>query len=743
MQGIIPLNDDTWHDEPSDHESGIAHLSAAPESDPVTESKPAVEIPGFSDPDVRDIFGESQVVTGMDAEFDHESFPDAHSNFSDWNLVEGDDSHVHRDASADTPRDYCTDFGYSPSEELHEAQTGPVVSESRHLAMFSRDLLTNCSAVSSIVMPWEQGIFREIFSDEPLTDLVPSMHIECEPLQSNTSLEPQLIGQLVASATIYESQRPVFMEVISCKDDLGYVDKLALIRERALSKLLAVVEFSLEASSTGRHIASMSCGDPNRSDAFGILDAVVGLRSPYTLTKRANALMGYLHWSSRAGELHRDPFNEESVWVYLSQLRETGASPTKGDNLLSALRFARYVLGFDSLDTAINSRRLVGICELMTAGKRILKQAKVLEVAQVLQLHQLMCDSDVHLCDRAICAYMLLALYGRCRHSDLQMIKSVECDFEDQHGGFVIVRTACHKTGRSAALKSTLLPIIIPARGVDGKVYAGMAINLLEQCGLVVGDNVDGPLLRAPLGVADFLQRGMTSQESSMTLRKLLGLPEPDSAVGGENVSSHSLKATCLSWCAKRGLSPSSRSMLGRHTSVLNETFAIYSRDLMVAPAVELQKLIDEISMGVFCPDAPRSNFFAAPQTDAVHDAPAVKTECDGAGHALGEPTMEVIDVYDSGESSSDEDGCCQPSSDEEEPHDCKHRVKRYRPKISQNETWYAHRKSKILHKKDDQTSLFWDREYLMCGKLVTDMYEKCSESGSLNTLCRVCLRRS
>ena len=743
IQGIIPLNDDTWHGEPCDLESRVAYLTSAPEINPVTESEPAVEIPGFSDTDPFDIFGGSLIDPGMDAELDDEIFPDAHSNLTDWDVVEGDDFQTSQIASADISREVLTDVGCSPSELQLDAQTGPVISESRHLAMFSRDLLTNCSAVSSIVMPWEQGIFRDIFSDEPVIDLVPPMRIDCEPLQCDTSLEPQLVGRLVASATEYESQHPVFMDVISSKDDLGYVDKLALLRERALSKLLAVVEFSLEASSTGRQIASMNCGDPSRTDAFGILDAVVGLRSPYTLTKRANALMGYLHWSSRTGGLSKDPFNEESVWVYLSHLRESGASPTKGDSLLSSLRFARYVLGFDSLDPAINSRRLVGICELMAAGKRILKQAKVLQVSQVLRLHQLLVDSDVHICDRAICAYMLLALYGRCRHSDLQMIKSVECDFDEQKGGFVVVHTACHKTGRSAALKSTLLPIIIPARGVDGKVYAGIAINLLRQCGLMIEHDVDGPLLRAPLGVADFLQRGMTSQESSMSLRKLLGLPEPDATTGGENVSSHSLKATCLSWCAKRGLSPSSRSMLGRHTSVLNETFAIYSRDLMVAPAVELQKLIDEISEGTFSPDAPRSSFFATSSAEAAKMVHSVKTELDQAGNGLSEPVLEVIDVYDSGESSSDEEGCCQPSSDEDIPPDCKHRVKRYRPRISKTETWFAHRKSGILHKKDDETSLYWDREYLMCGKLVTDMYEKCSEAGSLNTLCRVCIRRS
>ena len=76
-------------------------------------------------------------------------------------------------------------------------------------------------------------------------------------------------------------------------------------------------------------------------------------------------------------------------------------------------------------------------------------------------------------------------------------------------------------------------------------------------------------------------------------------------------------------------------------------------------------------------------------------------------------------------------------------PPDNIHRVKRYRGKIAHDEVWFSRKKSKILHKKDYETTLFWDREYLFCGKLVTDMYERCTEVSGMNTLCRVCLGRS
>lgn len=78
--------------------------------------------------------------------------------------------------------------------------------------------------------------------------------------------------------------------------------------------------------------------------------------------------------------------------------------------------------------------------------------------------------------------------------------------------------------------------------------------------------------------------RGVTSSEVSRFLRLALGEPEVQADPGAPRVSSHSLKATCLSWAAKYGCSTSVRSLLGRHVSAVQETQAVYSRDLAVAP---------------------------------------------------------------------------------------------------------------------------------------------------------------
>ena len=126
---------------------------------------------------------------------------------------------------------------------------------------------------------------------------------------------------------------------------------------------------------------------------------------------------------------------------------------------------------------------------------------------------------------------------------------------------------------------------------------------------------INGPLLKAPAGCfGTFMTRGLKSNEVSSLLRQFVGVPDPEPGHTDPCISSHSLKSTVLSWCARFGLSPSTRSLLGRHVSSLHQTFAIYSRDLACAPVAELQKVIDEIHAGRFSPDSQRSEFFKGSQ---------------------------------------------------------------------------------------------------------------------------------
>ena len=479
----------------------------------------------------------------------------------------------------------------------------------------------------------------------------------------------------------------------------------------------------------------------------------------------------FLRWLAKTRDGIVNPFQECHAWEYLQHLKESCAPATRADSFMSSLRFAFYVLGFDSLESAVKSRRLAGASEIMLAGKRLLRQASVLTVNQVKGLHAALMNENLHIMDRTVVAFILFSLYGRCRNSDLMSIHSFSPDF-DAEGGFVTIETCNHKSGRMASLKTRLLPILVPARGVTGDVWVDHAIKIFHEAGIPLENPIDGPLLPAPSGDAGcFMERGLRSQETSSMLRRFIGVDDPAVGQTEPTVSSHSLKATTLAWAARFGLSPSSRSLLGRHSSSLHETFAIYSRDLMVGPVMELQAMLDEIAKGEFLPDEPRSGFFKRkPQFDSAprdkepdvdecsaknfDDRCSVKSchsfveliephfdtvdgnlpECDVSGDA-GVPSDVVSD--DSSGSSSDDSGM---SSDDSEMVEPPARVKRFRARIPLEEKWYVHCKSHLVHRFNGETH--GDISFLVCGKRLNDSYSLCTEASAWNVLCKSCNKR-
>ena len=329
----------------------------------------------------------------------------------------------------------------------------------------------------------------------------------------------------------------------------------------------------------------------------------------------------------------------------------------------------------------------------------------------------------------------------------------------------MILTTCNHKSGRLASLKTRLLPIIIPVRGVDGSIWPGKALEVLELAGCSIQNPIDGPLVHAPAGgVGVFMNRGLRSTEVSKALRSFLGIDEPAPGFDGEIVSSHSLKATLLAWSARYGLSPQTRSLLGRHTSCLNETFSIYSRDLACAPVAELQKVIDCVADGTFSPDAERSRFFREPsdisheephqcvkQEAAVEDgfivipdSPEVFTDdtigntCENTGiqeHMDDSCAGETL-VLDSDSSSSSS----AESSDDPETATAQPRVKRFRARIPDREECFVHSKSHLVHRFNGDSRN--DVKFLVCGKRLTDSYSRCTEATAWNILCKSCNRK-
>ena len=117
------------------------------------------------------------------------------------------------------------------------------------------------------------------------------------------------------------------------------------------------------------------------------------------------------------------------------------------------------------------------------------------------------------------------------------------------------LRTTHHKTARTVSLKATLLPIILPGLSVLGTPWVNEAKAALEKIGLVFKGLLDGPIFQPP-SKWGLCQRGISSAEVTRFLRLCFESGSPPSAAESR-VSSHSLKATMLSWGGKYGLGPS------------------------------------------------------------------------------------------------------------------------------------------------------------------------------------------
>ena len=94
------------------------------------------------------------------------------------------------------------------------------------------------------------------------------------------------------------------------------------------------------------------------------------------------------------------------------------------------------------------------------------------------------------------------------------------------------------------------------------------------------------------------------------------------------NIGSHSLKATCLSWCAKAGVDRELRRLLGYHVKPGDKSLEAYSRDSMAAPLRALDKVLGDIMGKTFQPDATRSGTIVAPPSTSSSTSSRSSSSC-------------------------------------------------------------------------------------------------------------------
>ncbi|CAE7037204.1 unnamed protein product [Symbiodinium sp. CCMP2592] len=390
------------------------------------------------------------------------------------------------------------------------------------------------------------------------------------------------------------------------------------------------------------------------------------------------------------------------VWHFVQFLKETSAPASKAASVLSAFRFAHFVLGF-RLSGIVDSRRIAGATEQQLVNVRKLRQAKDLTVSQVLELHARLESGALRCFDRALLASLLIRLYARARPSDFLFGESVEVDCPPGADyPLLVFEVSQHKGARKVQLKTKLLPILVPMLGVHGKCWIDEALSAFRKAGRSL-TSVRGPLTLAPADESGVVssRRSIASSEVGKMLRAFLGLPEEVTDPSAPRVTAYSLRGTCLGWGGKFGFDED----LGRHASSVKTTQAIYSRELSAAPVRRLQDMIREVAAGNFFPDNSRSSYFPR---RAVGNEEVPTRGSDKGAEKLNPVKVEVVssDESEAGNSVSSDNECSdssqssQSSSSSSASEAVEPAVRRWkRAKVEvPDQVWYVNASSGVLH---------------------------------------------
>ena len=478
-------------------------------------------------------------------------------------------------------------------------------------------------------LPWEKGVWKRIFNphSSPLSSISRSL-----PLPSSFSLPSSSSSSLIShpnfnsnsfqphSFEISRGEKSTFHDITAQSTAVPSVEfwskffnRSDLQQGRADGlRHLAISRFiSMLASSTGSTMF-LSSSDP--WDLHASFSAALSMKATSTLIKRSLDLMRFKTWCN----LHNKqfiPFSECILWQFLRELQMT-AKPSGPQSILQAINFAIHVLGCQTEGPSLASVRIKGLCSGHKAMALNIRHAPPLQVVQIIYLENLCCSSE-DAYSKLLFGSILIALYARSRWKDLQGAHSIECDPDDFAPQFIELPSQHFKTASMLAKKLHFLPITALVFSISGQPWIHHYIQARRDLGLQMSGKLSLPFLPSKID-ANLSHEPVTSSQITKLLREIFD---------SDSLRSHSLKHTCLSFAAKRGLDPHIRKLLGYHLDHHEVTLATYSRDLLAEPLRQLKFLLTEIQLRQFIPDATRSGYLPEllPAQDKQQDSSTIE----------------------------------------------------------------------------------------------------------------------
>lgn len=614
--------------------------------------------------------------------------------------------------------------GYSPSlwdgypdapqqffNDGEEEQTRPLEDNDRkNLKALIDDSCLGTKPTFRFKMPWERKGLSLIFKKDPIS-LIPTPVMTPIEFEDYTGRTPVGVP-LPSDRTV----RGAYSDVINFDNSLTEAEIEEHSMGKALEKWYAIFSTGEEAWPRGFNLRSAIL--EHRLDDMRL---IFGSRGHGTILRRGSSILQFVKWyKSRYFCLCPFPIAAELVEEYVAHMTKEKKPASALRGFLEALNFCQHVIGMNvSLAPKdLISAKVKRMVEVSDEYREERKQARVLTVLEVEFLEHLLGDERADLTDRYACGCMLFCLYSRSRWSDIRKIYNFISDINEHEGrisGYLECRTRSHKTARLVAKGGLSMPLVAPVWGVKTPPWGLIFLKVCQLAGRRPEDLDHEPLLSAPTLEGGWSKRSVTTSEAGKWIRNILRHMNAEL----DFTTIHTLKGTPLSWCAKWGLDPDSRTILGHHST--GKTLAeCYARDNLSKPLRDFDLVLQQIRTKGFSPDSTRSGMVG---TSSIADPQAtfkIDKSMELQSTAMDDDAQDDSDSSSTSDSSEDD----KTDSDAERGLDPVSAPREWDPDFEM----FRNRKSKIVH-----IVAVEGAESFSCGVRISSDFEKISHSSFLD----------
>ena len=446
-----------------------------------------------------------------------------------------------------------------------------------------------------LLFPWETGFFQEVMTggERPLRD-----EADLTEAAENVSTLQDGLGQdrkrrmegrveeqeeeLVPTELAWDPE-----EAERLQDSLELDERLSLVNEFARW---------VRTSSVNCDLQRQMLGEADEDKQVKMVDDALVERSTGTLRVR----IGSLRVLGRT--LGKNPLEctEENLYQELCRLRDVGSPHSRAVGHLQALRFGVVVCGSASASGILGSRRLVGAAYGPQQG-RFKTQRSALTLRQLVALEEYVSSvASAH--EAALGGHLLFCVYAQARWGDTQhLVAAPKLDVQGDGPGVIEGLAKKSKGVRGLKRLRMQTPVLALAYSVSGRRWWQNWVDARST--LRLGGSPALPCYKADGALGN---KPMASSYAANWLKGTLAKLGVDK-VGGEEIGSHSCRATLQSWLSRWGMAPSARRALAHHLKPGDRMGVVYSRDHLVGPLGGVVRMIDAIKAKQWDPDNVRS----------------------------------------------------------------------------------------------------------------------------------------